>query len=129
MGMSTFFSWRKARASDLDECLALHPEKLGDESVGRADAIETWRALVDIRHAARTAVVEKHTQGKAEIVGFGLAVFVKKAFADAEVRNPQPGLNGRIIASIASRHSVIATYEEVRDANSRSDLQQVILDT
>jgi hypothetical protein len=129
MGMRTFFSWRKARASDLDECLALHPEKIGDEAVGRAAAMKAWRALHDLRHAVRSVVVEKHSNGKAEIVGFGLAAFVKKAFADAEVRNPQPGLNGRIIASVASGNSVIATYEEVREANTNSDLEQVILDT
>ena len=127
--MSTFFTWRKARASELDDCLALHPAKIGDETVGRVAALKAWRDLYDMRHAVRSVVVEKHSSGKAEIVGFGLSAFVKKAFADAEVRNPQPGLNSRIIASVANGSSVIATYEEVREANSLSDLEQVILDT
>jgi hypothetical protein len=70
-----------------------------------------------------------HSKGKTEIVGFGFASFVKKSFAEAEVQNPKPGLNSRIIESLVRGNSVIATYEEVRDANTRGDLQQVILDT
>jgi hypothetical protein len=65
---------------------------------------------------------------RVEIVGFGLASFVKKSFAEDEVRNPRLGLNSRIISSIAEDSSVIATEEEVRDANTRGELQQVILD-
>ncbi|HTI44203.1 MAG TPA: hypothetical protein VL693_20390 [Vicinamibacterales bacterium] len=45
------------------------------------------------------------------------------------MRQPQPGLNARIIASVVNGKSAIATYDEVRDANTRRDLQQVILDT
>jgi hypothetical protein len=67
--------------------------------------------------------------GQVEIVGFGFAAFVKKTFAEAEVQNPRPGLNARIIESIVAGNSVAATYEEVRDANTRSDLEQVIFDT
>jgi hypothetical protein len=88
-----------------------------------------WRQLFEMTHAARSAVVEMNANGKTEIVGFGFAAFMKKSFADAEVQNARPGLNSRIIESIVTGNSVIATYEEVRDANTRGDLQQVILDT
>lgn len=80
-------------------------------------------------HATRSAAVEMRQKNQVEIVGFGFASFVKKSFAEGEVQNPRPGLNSRIIESVVNRDSVIATYAEVRDANTRGDLQQVILDT
>ena len=55
-----------------------------------------------------------HRDGRVEIVGFGFASFVKEDFADAEVLAPRPGLNCRIIESIAHERSVIATCDEVR---------------
>ena len=127
--MDALFSWRKTQASDLAKCLQLHPAKNGAEIVGNARAVRAWQQLFEMSHATRSALVEKHEKGRIEIVGFGFASFVKKGFAEDEVRNPRPGLNSRIIESIEKRNSVIATYAEVRDANTRGDLQQVILDT
>ena len=66
---------------------------------------------------------------RSQVVGFGLASFVKKSFAEEELRHPRPGLNSRIVVSTAADKSVAASYREVRDANTRGDLQQVILDT
>ncbi|MGH9574010.1 MAG: hypothetical protein ACRD40_10840 [Candidatus Acidiferrales bacterium] len=127
--MDAFLSWRKTRPSDLAQCLELHPAKNGAETVGGARALDGWRQLLDMTHATRSAVVEMHVKGRAEIVGFGLASFVKASFVQEEARNPRPGLNARIIESIAKGNSVITTYAEVRDANTRGDLHQVILDT
>ena len=127
--MDAFFSWRKTRAADLPECLSLHPAKNGAETVGSHRALKAWQELLNLTHASRSAVVELQKNGKIEIAGFGFAAFVKQSFAEAEVRNPRPGLNSRIIESIGSQNSVIATYEEVRDANTTGSLEQVILDT
>jgi hypothetical protein len=126
--MDGVFSWRKTRASDLAACLKLHPAKNGAETVGDSLALKAWNQLFHITHASRSAVVELRRQGKSEIVGFGFASFVKKSFAEAEVDNPTPGLNSRIIESLVNGNPVIATYEEVRDANTRGDLEQVVLD-
>lgn len=87
--VEAFFSWRKTRASDLPECLRLHPAKNGAETVGDTCAIKAWHQLFDITHASRSAVVELHRKGNSEIVGFGFAAFVKKSFAEAEVLNPK----------------------------------------
>jgi hypothetical protein len=127
--MDAVFSWRKTRAGDLPACLALHPAKNGGETVGSALAFNAWRQLFQMTHATRTAVIEMNGKCEATIVGFGLAAFVRKSFAEAEVTNPRPGLNSRIIESIANGEPVIATFDEVRDANTQGDLQQVILDT
>jgi len=127
--MDATFSWRKTQANDLSKCLQLHPAKNGAEIVGQARAIRAWQQLFEMSHATRSAVVEMHEKNRVEIVGFGFGSFVKKSFAEDEVRNPRPGLNSRIIESILDGNSVIATYADVRDANTRGDLQQIILDT
>ncbi len=127
--MAVIFSWRRTRLDDLPVCLTLHPAKNGAEIVGPCRALKAWQDLFRLTHASRSAVVERQTKDKVEIVGFGFAVFVKRSFSEAEVRNPEPGLNSRIIESVSVRSPVIATYEEVREANTRGDLQQVILDT
>jgi hypothetical protein len=121
--------WRTTTRGDLAECLSLHPAKNGAENLGRDLALQAWQQLFHMAHASRSAVVERRWNDRAEIVGFGFATFVKKSFAEAEVRNPKPGLNGRILESIVLRKSVVATYEQVRDANTQGDLEQVILDT
>jgi DNA-binding CsgD family transcriptional regulator len=127
--MDAVFSWRKTRIGDLAQCLRLHPAKMGAEIVGHDDAVRAWLKLFEMSHATRSAVVEMHGKGGVQIVGFGLASFVKKSFVEDELRNPRPGLNARIIASIVNGNPVVATYAETRDANTRGDLQQVILDT
>lgn len=124
-----FFSWRTTQASDLPECLALHPAKNGAEAVGASCAFKAWRQLLEMTYASRSALVELNWNGKIEIVGFGFATFVKKRFAEAEVLDPRPGLNARIIESLLTGNCVVATYKEVRDANTSGDLEQVILDT
>lgn len=127
--MDASFSWRKTTAKDLKECLQLRPAKRGAENIGDERAIKAWCKLFQLTHASRSALVEMHCHGKTEIVGFGFSAFVKESFAEAELRDPSPGLNARIIESIDSGRPVVANYREIRDANTRGTLQQVILDT
>ncbi len=126
--MEASFSWRKPQPRDLPECLKLHPAKNGAEIVGHARALKGWLQLLQMSHATRSALVEMHANGRTEIVGFGLGSFVKKRFAEAEILDPRPGLNARIIESVVAGDPVIATYAEVRDANTRGDLQHAILE-
>ena len=127
--MEAVFSWRRTRAADLPACLKVHPAQYGAEVVGSSRALEAWHSLLQMTHAARSVVIERSSNGFTEIVAFGFAAFVKKSFADAEVRNPRPDLNSRIIESVARGNSVIASYEEVREANTHGDLQLVIPQT
>jgi hypothetical protein len=127
--MDASFTWRRTSATDLSECLTIRPAKNGAEGVGLKTANAVWRQLFEMTHASRSAVIEMHCDDHVEIVGFGFASFVKKDFADAEALNPRPGLNCRIIESVACGRSVIASYDEVRNLNTRGELQQVILDT
>ena len=127
--MDAFLSWRKTRPKDLPECLQLHPAKNGAERIGVHRALDGWNRLLEMKHATRSAVIELQRKDRKEIVGFGFGVFVKKSFAEAELRNPAPGLNCRILESVFDGNSVVASYEEVRDANTGGDLNQVVLDT
>lgn len=127
--MEAHFSWRRTRASDLPACMGLHPAKNGADILGAREALKAWQRVLEMAHATRSAVVEQHANTRSEIVGFALSTFVKKSFAEAEVRDPRPGLNSRILGSVLNGNSVIATYEEVREANTRGDLEQVNLDT
>jgi hypothetical protein len=123
------FSWRRTHIRDLPESLRLHPAKLGSEFVGYSRAIRAWREILDTSYATRSAVVEARNTKGVEIVGFGLATFVKKSFAENVVKNPEPGLNARIIKRVDEGKTVIATYADLRDANTRGDLEQIVLDT
>jgi hypothetical protein len=125
--MEPYFSWRKTRASDVPACLALRPAKNGAETVGAQEAAKAWQQIFSMTHAARGAVAELHAKGKTEIVGWGLSAFVTKSFAEAELATPMPGVNCRIVESVLDGNCAIASYDEVRDANTRGDLQQVNL--
>jgi hypothetical protein len=112
---------------DLIDCLSVNPARLGGELVGRTRAIKTWRAL--IRFPAWTSGVIEAPKpiGGHRIVGFGGDVFVSRAFADAEISKPRPGLNSRLIASIDSGETAVLSESEVRAGNTRGGLDMAIL--
>jgi hypothetical protein len=47
-----------------------------------------------------------------------MGVFVTRTFADREIRNPQPGINSRIIAGIASGESVVLSRAQIGAGNA-----------
>jgi hypothetical protein len=93
---------RDFRDEDLAGCLAINPGRIGDELVGRARAIEIWKFLIRSRCFTSTVIEAPRAPGENCVVGFGSAVFVSGAFADAEVSDPRPGVNSRLIESIES---------------------------
>ena len=60
-----------------------------------------------------------------KIVACGMGVFVTRAFADREIRNPQPGLNSRIIAGVASGESVVLSRAQIAAGNAGEGLDFV----
>ena len=125
--MGASFFWRRTTAQDLVECLQLRPVKRGAENIGVERATRAWFKLLDLPYASRSALVEMHSPGKVEIVGFGFSTFVKKRFAESELNDPRPNLNVRIIESVDSGRSAVASLREVKQANTQGNLQQVIL--
>src|SRR3954467_3939755 len=99
--------WRPISHSDLSECLNIQPACLGDQIVGRPEAMGIWQALID--HPAFQANVIEADRPVAghKIVACGMGVFVTKAFADRELRHPRPGLNSRILAEFAAEKPVV----------------------
>jgi len=61
------------------------------------------------------------------IIGFGASAFVSAAFMDAELADPHPDINSRIIASVHSGQSVLLTRDEIARANAGDGVDSVIL--
>jgi hypothetical protein len=75
------------------------------------------------------AVESEHPVGAHRILGFGAMVFVVSDFADREIASPRPGLNARLIASIAEERRVVLDAVQLRRANTFEGLSCVTLYT
>jgi hypothetical protein len=117
--------WREVREADLLECLAIEPRHLGDEIVGRECGLAVWRELIRSR-SFNSCVVESASLPD-RILGFGASVFVTREFATREIEDPMPGLNSRIIASIANGASVVRPEADLYNACADQPLDVVTL--
>ncbi|HEY4363617.1 MAG TPA: hypothetical protein VGN17_21810 [Bryobacteraceae bacterium] len=119
--------WRPIREPDLETCLDLQPACLGDELVGRETALRLWKSFFADPSFHGTVLESESPVAQHTIVGCGLGVFVAPSFADHEIANPQPGLNSRILASIASGKPVTLTRNEIAQGNAGPGLDFVNL--
>src|ERR1700679_3153354 len=104
-------TWRPASSIDIEPCLSIQPKYLGDALIGGKAALEAWKHVVRDRFVA-TCVMESSSLPRGQrIVGFGASVFVTSAFSGAELANPRPDINSRVMASIHSGQSVLATID------------------
>lgn len=119
--------WRPVRDQDLAECLDLDRDRVGHELVGEVRATKAWAWLIHSL-SFHSAVIESDPPISGHrIVAFGASVFVSRAFVESELSDPRPGLNSRIIASIASGKPVVLSNAELRHANSNDGLDLVLL--
>ena len=118
---------RELRDEDLIECLETNSGRFGAELVGYPRAIEIWRRLSRSRSFNSTVVEGAQPVKGYRILCFGCGAFVTRAFADAELSNPRPGLNSRIIASIDSGQSVVLSKSGLRASNSVGGIDMVVL--
>jgi hypothetical protein len=120
-------NWREACAADLIECLNIEPSVWGDEIVGRERALLVWKEWTRSL-SFNSAVLETATSLSADRkIAFGSSVFVTAEFATKELRNPRPGLNSRIVASVASGESVVRPEASLSDTGVRNALDLVVL--
>ncbi len=120
-------SWRPIRPAELEKCLSLDPKHMGDELVGRARAVAAWQRLQKAR-SFRAVVIESDVPIRGHrIVGFAAAVFVSASFAEREIADPQPGLNARLIASIASGDALVLTAKQLAYENTQSSLHLIVV--
>ncbi len=118
---------RAVTPADLQDCLTLQPKRMGAERIGAKRALRAWRTILDHDDACIASLIEKITADSRQIVGFGLAVFVTSSFADANLADPQPGINARIVESIDAGKSVIPTYRYLQTANAAATLDHVVM--
>ena len=115
--------WREVTVEDLVECLEIEPCLWGDEMVGRKRAMEVWKTLAGSL-ACNSAVVEIRgsKNKKCRKIGFGFSVFVTPEFADGELESPRPGINNRIVASVAKGEPVVRAEASLCEGSSALDL-------
>jgi hypothetical protein len=119
--------WRGLRDEDLTACLSVDPARIGTELVGYGRAIDAWKELMG-SCSFQSAVIEADPPiAGHRIVAFGASAFVSRAFAGEEISNPRPGLNARIIASVAGHKSVVLNQAQLRSANTEEGLDLVVL--
>ena len=122
--------WRPFHESDLSLCLEIQPACLGDQLVGRRAALRAWNSLVGRPAFLATVIESEQPIAGSRITGCGMGVFVRPAFADREIREPRPGLNARIIASVANgapAEEVILDRNEIGRGNAHGGLDFVNL--
>lgn len=110
--------WRPIREADLSECLGIQEASIGDQIVGRSAALRVWNGLLDDDAFLANVIESDRPIAGHRIVGCGMGVFVTREFADCEIERPQPGLNSRIIAGIATREPVVLTREQIAAGNA-----------
>jgi hypothetical protein len=119
--------WRPVQDADLRTCLDIEPRHLGHELVGCERALAAWHWLLR-SPAFNSAIIEADPPFEGHrTLAFGAAVFVSSAFVDAELENPRPGINARIIASISEGKPVVLDEQQLRNGNAYDGLDIVCL--
>jgi DNA-binding CsgD family transcriptional regulator len=119
--------WRPIREADLLPCLAMQPTCLGDAIVKRETALAVWTGLLESPAFQANIIEADRPRGGHGIVGCGMGVFVDSSFVDGELAGPRPGLNSRIIASIASGRPVVLERQAIAAGNAGKGLDFVNL--
>jgi hypothetical protein len=120
-------TWRPATWVDIKPGLSIQPKNRGEALVGAEAAIDAWRQIVRDPFFASAVLEASPIVRGYRLVGFGASVLVSRGFADAEIANPRPNINSRIIAGIHSGQSVLATRKEVAQANAGEGVEVVVL--
>jgi hypothetical protein len=118
---------RPATLADIDRCLSIQPLYLGDALVGRRAAVDAWKHLARDGFSASTVLESTSLPLSDRIVGFGASVFLSSAFLSAELASPRPDINSRIIASVHSGRSVLATHDEIARGNAGVGIDVLVL--
>jgi hypothetical protein len=119
--------WHRTAEHDLETCLAINPSQMGHELVGRNRALVAWRSLMKSPSFVGCTVESEIPLCNHRIMGFGSGVFVSRAFLDRELAEPRPGVNARIVASIAERCPVVLSKEELKHSNTCGGVDVVFL--
>jgi hypothetical protein len=86
--------------------------------VGRSTALRIWKGFLHEPSFLANVIESERPIAGRRIVACGMGVFVMKAFADREIKAPQPGLNSRIIAAVAAEESILLSRAQIAAGNS-----------
>jgi hypothetical protein len=118
---------RNFAKEDVEECFNFSPDSVGQEIIGPAAAMAVWMSLIGNR--AFSQVMEASEPPlESRLAGFGARMFVTPDFVDAEISNPKPGLNARLIAAVHRGQGLLLSLSEIRRQNTRTGLDMVLFD-
>jgi len=123
----TPFSWRPLGEADLPACRAIDPAAFENRLLPARESLAAWARLLSSRAFNGVVVETARPFERPRTVGFGASVFVCRAFAERELSSPQPGLNGRLLASLSTDHPAALTEHALRATNASSGLDLVVL--
>ena len=119
--------WRPISEADLSECLEIQPACVGDQIVDRSTALRVWKSFLHEPSFLANVIESERAIAGLRIVACGMGVFVSKAFADHEIRNPRAGLNSRIVAAVASGESPLLSRAQIAAGNAGAGIDFVNL--
>ena len=119
--------WRFPTENELDVCLDMSPERLGAERIGDAAARAIWRRLFREPSVICALLEADPPLCGQRIVGFGASVFVAPAFLDAELAQPAPFMNMRIIEGVQRGDPVLLSRADIAAANARDGVDVVVM--
>ena len=110
--------WRPISEADLSTVSIFNPHAWETRSWAAAPPFVFGRLSCDDPSFLANVIESERPLAGHKIVACGMGVFVTRAFADREIRNPRPGLNSRIIAGAASGESVVLTRAQIGAGNA-----------
>ena len=120
-------TWRPATWTDIMPGLSLQAKSRGDALVRAEDCVNGWRHLFSDPFFASAVLESSPAIRGHRLIGLGASVLISSTFADTQIANPRPDINSRVIASIHSGQSVLATRNDVARANAGSGVDVLVL--
>ena len=120
-------SVRPATWSEVEEGLAIQPRNRGDELVGLNASLHAWRHIFSQPFAACVAVTSSVPIQGFRQIGFGAAVILTRFFTNAELADPRPNINARLIADLCAGQRVLADRNDVARANASDGVDVLVL--
>jgi hypothetical protein len=100
---------------------------MAKECLGFNRALQLWERLIAAKDACGTVSISRKVGTSRAVVAVAVGVFVTHEFATAELAHPRPGLNARILESLADNKPVITDYRYLARANAAATLNQVVM--